>query len=411
MTGGDLLVALPRATRNGETLFGHNCNRADGEGVELLRQPGRDFSPGEWVRLGELMLPQPKRTWTVLAGRCPGQWGYIHGVNEHGVSMGLTAIGTKRRDDGGALTGPDLLRLSLERAASARQAVDVLTALLSRHGQANEEADCNPAFLIADGGEAFAIETFGRHWAAQHVSEVRAVGDVCHLRQDWDRVSPGLASAAIERGWWPADGSKLDFAAAIGREGGDNAAALRRWGRATLLLEQHNGQMDLTVARRILRDHFADNTDPRGGLSLCRHKAGRGGLRTAASLIVQVGSESELPIAWFCFGSPCRGVYFPFFLIGELPQEWRTLPAVLRDPPIPPEQDSEWRTALADLQERFDRQTREFIAEAKELRQRGEMAHLPRLAELFALHNLEAWENLCPEFAPMTEIGGRVHTV
>lgn len=392
MTGGEMLVALPRATRNGETFFGHHCNLSDGEEMELLRMPGRGFSPGESVRIGNLLLPQVRRTATVLAGRCPGQWGYRHGLNEHGVSIGLTTIATKKSEPERGLIGSDLVRLALERGISARQAVDVLTDLAGRHGQSAEDGEHNPAFLIADGCEAFVLEMFGRHWAAQHVAEVRAVSDVCHLRQDWDRVSPGLASLAIERGWWPADGSKLDFTAAVGREGGDNATSLRRWGQATLLLEQNNGQIDSAAARRILSDCFVAENDS----------------YPAASLLTQVGSAEGLPIAWYNFGPQGWGVYFPLFLVGELPAEWLRMPELLRTPSIRPEQADEWRAARVGLQQRFDRQTREFVAEATELRERGELEYLPRLAELFARHNLESWENLCLEFAPTAESAERV---
>src|SRR5690242_8360244 len=138
--GCDMLVALSRATQNGGTLFGHNCNRPHNEELALVREPGRTFAPGETVQAGGTLLAQARRTHTVLAGRPPGQWGYEHGLNEHGVSIGLTTIRTKRTEGPRTLTGPDLVRLALERATSARQAVDVVTDLVSRHGQGSAEA-------------------------------------------------------------------------------------------------------------------------------------------------------------------------------------------------------------------------------------------------------------------------------
>jgi hypothetical protein len=59
------------------------------------------------------------------------------------------------------------------------------------------------------------------------------------------------------------------------------------------------------------------------------------------------------------------------------------------------------------LQARFDSDTREFVAEADELRRRGAADQLPRLAELFMRHNLEAWENVCLEFVPVLARIGR----
>jgi len=413
-----MLVALSRTTRDGGTFFAHNCNRPGNENLTLLRVAGRIFSPGERVQTSTLLLPQARQTWTVLASRCLGQWGYPHGLNEHGVSIGLTSIRTRRREAGLGLTGPDLVRLGLERATSARQAVDMVTDLASRHGQGCTDADSDPAFLIADGREAFVIEMFGPHWAVQHVNEVRAVSDICHLRRDWDRLSHGLADLAIAQGWWPADGSKLDFAGVVAPEGGDNAPSLRRWGRAMLLLEQCNGQIDLAALRRVLSDHFegcldaVDSSKPfrmvgreERVTTLCRHAATSSASRTAASLITQCGPDRSPPIAWYCFGPPCASVYFPLFLVGELPASFQT-----------PRQANSTRESaryavpcavLTDLQERFDRETQEFVAAARELRQRGESDRVPRLAELFMQHNVECWENACLDFMPAPSRAGR----
>src|SRR5919202_3978490 len=190
--GCDMVVALPRATTDRHTLFGHNNNRPAAEGQSLVRVPDRDFAPGAAVRTSWLTLPQARQTHTVLACRSPGLWGYWHGVNENHVGAGVTAIRTRLACAGPVLTGTDLVRLALERAASARQAVDVLTDLVNRHGQGTFPGDASyPAdpqagdevydssFLVADSQEAYVLETCGCHWALQVVGAVRAVTDLC----------------------------------------------------------------------------------------------------------------------------------------------------------------------------------------------------------------------------------------
>src|SRR5262249_2473553 len=157
------------------------------------------------------------------------------------------------------LLGPDLARLSLERSRTARQAVDLLTGFVERYGQGAfsdcpREADRDNAFLVVDPTEAYAVETAGRHWVYQEVQEVRAVSNVRVIRQDWDRISQGLASYAIAPGRWADDGSKLDFAGALGEEPGDHGTAMRRWGRATLLLMEQNGHIDTAFVRQLLSD-------------------------------------------------------------------------------------------------------------------------------------------------------------
>src|SRR5438094_170150 len=82
--------------------------------------------------------------------------------------------------------------------------------LIGRHGQGSPEAgDCN--LLITDAREGYLLAAAGSHWAVQEMQSVRAVTGICHLRQDWDRVSRGLSDIVLDRGWWPEDGSKIDF--------------------------------------------------------------------------------------------------------------------------------------------------------------------------------------------------------
>src|SRR5262249_59926649 len=138
------------------------------------------------------------RTHRVLGVRSAGLWGLYQGVNEHAVAAGVLPLRTRLCDEGNGLLGTDLVRLVLERARSARQGVDTLTDLLGRHGQCGDGA-----FLIADGSEAFAVETAGRWWVYQEVQELRAQTDVCTVRQDWDRISPGLSGHVIRHRSWP----------------------------------------------------------------------------------------------------------------------------------------------------------------------------------------------------------------
>ncbi len=436
--GCDMVTALPAATLRGQTFFGHNSNRPTDEPQALVRLARRSFAPGEIVQTRHCPLPQVRQTWTVLGSGPAGSWGLQHGLNEHGVAVGLTRIRTRLCQETPGLEGGELVRLALERSASARQAVDQVTDLVSRHGQgvsdggpAEGKSGGDSGFLVADGREAYVVETCGRHWAVQEVGQVRAVSDVCHLRQDWDRISPGLASLAISRGWWNEDGSKLDFAGALAPGAGDDAAALHRWGRATLLLEQSNGQIDAPLLRRLLGDHYDSSVrhdlpheapGPRGQRltgrgdrgrtgpreeSLCRHGGEEpGAVWTAASLIAQLGRDPEHPpLAWWAFGPPCAGVYFPVVFEGELPRAfsadagnpggmsvWQRVASLHDRWNRDAWQAAVGRKVLADLQGRFDRATREYLAEAVVLRRQGDAVALHRLAGSFLEHNLERFE-------------------
>src|SRR5262245_53512786 len=115
----DLIVALPPSTQDGHAYFGHNCNRTRGHVPSVLRVPGREFTAGELVGLPHARVPQARHTLTVLAGRCQGEWGYQHGVNEKGVAVGCTPIRTRLDAEPEGLSGPELTRLALERGGTA----------------------------------------------------------------------------------------------------------------------------------------------------------------------------------------------------------------------------------------------------------------------------------------------------
>ena len=215
--GFDMVVALPGTTLDGQTLFGHNGSRPTNEGQALYRQPAQDHAHGQALVFGPLALPQARHTHAVIGWQSAGRWGFRHGVNEQGVAIGCNPIRTRLAIATPGLSGPDLVRLALERAGNARQARDLILNLVTRHGQgwlAGSEAE-DSSFLVADGKEAFVLETAGNHWAEQEIQTVRAVSDTCQMHQDWNHISRGLAELAIGRGWCPEDGSKLDFAEVV----------------------------------------------------------------------------------------------------------------------------------------------------------------------------------------------------
>jgi dipeptidase len=284
---------------------------------------------------------------------------------------------------------------------------------VQRHGPANGSsgADQEPAdhaFLIADPGEAFTLETSGKFWVYQEVGKVRAAGDVSLIRQDWDRIAPGLAGQAIDRGWWPEDGSKLDFAGSLAADPRPVPAPFHRWGRATLFLEEQSGQIDVPALRRLLSDHDENPAEPGGEYTdgLCRHDNADSGSATLASFVVSLSADpNRLTMLWCAFGPPCTTVYFPVFFQGDLPAlltrglgpsasdclPWRVqqLSSLCR-------RNREFRDLargqLTRLQAHFDQEAEEFLAVGSALLARGDLANLARQAGFFMQHTLEQFE-------------------
>jgi secernin len=399
---GDVMVALGPATADRQTLFAHNCSLRAEELALLHRRPGKEFAPGERICTPCWQLPQARRTRTVLASRKRSDWGYLDGLNDQGLALG--SVGGRTRcsaPDESALQASDLVRLVLERCDHARQGVDLLTQLIEEHGQrAGPVHDLagDGFFLLADRDEAFLVETSGRRWACQEVLRVRAASNVCTIHQDWDHISPGLAQDAISHGWWRGDGSKLDFAEALAECPTGDHSALRRWGRATMLLEQQSGHIDVPFLRRLLGDHYEgthferqEPAQPGQPVAICQHAAAGCGTATGVSVIMELGIPGErLPCAWCAFGPGCSTVYLPVFIQGELPdagveQATELDPArwhggiLGRGGKTDPALDAR----LAALQARLDGAGQQFAARGAKLAERGSPQDLDRQATAF----------------------------
>jgi secernin len=166
---------LVRLTDDG-VLFAKNSDRDPNEAQFLEHVPAATHAASSEVRCTWISVPQVKRTNAVLLSRPWWIWGAEMGANEHGVVIGNEAVFTRaRREPEDGLIGMDLLRLALERAATAEQAVSVIVELLERHGQGGSCSHAHPrfqydnSFIVADPVNAIVLETAGREWAVEPV--------------------------------------------------------------------------------------------------------------------------------------------------------------------------------------------------------------------------------------------------
>src|ERR1051325_10046564 len=183
--GSDILVALKEASANGSTLFGLNHHAAPGARHRLISARGRMHDAGEIAHTSTLDVPQARQTFSVFGVQPREQWGFVHGVNENRVVLGVTEWTSRLPCDAKALGGPDLVRLVLERCRSAHHGVEVLTDLLERHVLA---AGNDLIFLIADANEAFVLEASGHLWALLECGHLRVVTDAAMT--PWRRCAP-----------------------------------------------------------------------------------------------------------------------------------------------------------------------------------------------------------------------------
>jgi len=330
----DSFVAMPDATACRAVIFGKNSDREPNEAEELLVVPRGSHAADSRLRTSYIEIPQVRETHAVLLARPYWCWGAEMGANEHGVAVGNEALFTRvPHEKSAGLIGVDLVRLALERGASAQEAVSVITDLLAAHGQSGNcghrrKFQYDNAFLIADAGEAWVLETAGREWAARRIlSGVYSMSNAITIRDRFDSSSPGLVSTAIARGWCRGE-SDFDFASCYSREPHTRlSAAGERRACTTAGLEQRRGQLDLADAMALLRSHgavtAAGTTIERGltGRTVCNH-AGFGPARRSSQSVGSMVSElrGDGATHWLTGTSaPCTSVFKPVWVDSGLP--------------------------------------------------------------------------------------------
>ncbi|KAL3831449.1 hypothetical protein ACJMK2_023200 [Sinanodonta woodiana] len=261
----DTFVALPPVTANGYVIFGKNSDRPSTEVQEVIYQTAADHEQGEKLKCTYIEVDQAPHTHAVILSKPAWMWGAEMGANDQGVCIGNEAIWTKLNSDEDLqekLLGMDLLRLGLERGGSAREALDVITSLLSQFGQGGPCSEGGQwtyynSFLIADSSEAWVLETVGKLWAAEKITEgVRNISNQLSIQEKIDLMSPGLIEEAKSSGLYKDEDGPFNFSSVFQLENNPSTTAVDRFEKGNALLRDlsKDAQFDLKCMMKILRD-------------------------------------------------------------------------------------------------------------------------------------------------------------
>ncbi|WP_323847203.1 C69 family dipeptidase [Microbulbifer magnicolonia] len=306
--------------KSDETWFAKNSDREPGEAQVVCYIPPVCADRSAEVATTYIRIPQVPDRHGMILSKPAWIWGAEMGVNDCGVVIGNEAVFSRLVDkEGQALLGMDLLRLGLERGASARRALEVITGLLQAHGQGgaagyrNKSFRYDNSFIIADSAEAWVLETAGRHWVAKRVERIAAISNALSIGESFDLCSDGLTDFATVAGYYRGSGS-FHFARAfdtrfmkyMGRARERRLSSLK----SLAAIERPSLAVMAAGLRRHHRDggHFAacSNRD------ICMHAGGIARpSQTCGSMIVRLKSGLA-PQVWVTGTSaPCLSLFQP----------------------------------------------------------------------------------------------------
>lgn len=383
---------------DGAVWFAKNSDREPSEPQPVVRYPAVSGDASRTLRISHIEIKQvPQRHATILS-QPAWCWGAEMGVNDAGVAIGNEAIFSTRASLKPGLLGMDLVRLGLERGASAGQAVEVMTGLLEQYGQGGpagyqDRSFCyDSSFIVADGAGAWVLETAGRSWAARRVQTRYAISNALTIGADYERSSADLQS------------TRADFSRRFDtRLMPYFARSHARRALSTACLDRAGAAGFVRMATH-LRTHAGAGEDPADGSNgdVCMHAAGL--IRrhqTTGSMIARL-RPGDFDVFFTGTSAPCLSIFRPAAFAGD----WTVLTPETERIESPLWRRHEWlhRWALSDrsLRERLratrDEVERQMFALVEPEVQGEDARH--RADRLTAAWHKVLWESLAKLPAP-----------
>ena len=209
------LIATPGASADGSSMITYAADSHTLYG-ELYHQPAADHAPGAMRKVvdwdsGRLLGEIPE---------VPHTYATIGNMNEHGLTIAESTWGGRAELEGsGMIDYGSLIYITLQRAKTAREAIEVMTSLVRDYGYASS----GESFSIADPSEVWVMELIGKGkadkgavWVARRVPDGYISGHANHSRihnfplKDKETLySPDVIEFARKQGYF--NGMDKDF--------------------------------------------------------------------------------------------------------------------------------------------------------------------------------------------------------
>lgn len=209
------------ASADGSTMITYSADSHEFYG-ELYYRPAGKHAPGTMIEIHEWdtgkylgKIPQARETYSVVGN-----------MNEHQVTIGESTWGGREelRDPEGILDYGSLKYIALQRAKTAREAIEVMTELVDEYGYYSS----GESFSIGDPEEVWIMDLIGKGpeekgavWVARKVPDgyISGHANAARIRQfplddpENTLYAPDVISFAREQGWFEGEDEEFDFAA------------------------------------------------------------------------------------------------------------------------------------------------------------------------------------------------------